>query len=494
MRNCAASAPQATRNAESSMAGKVHSAASAVPPACVAWASSFRNRTGAQTYHGTRQDEIGEPAQLPRVAYGADGGAHPVPDARPRHVGAVGRGSHPRGAAADARPRRSVAQMAHPRLRHGGRRGHRGRPVRGDAREHDLRARHRDLLDVRAPPAAVFRARPRRLPPQRQDRRVIQDPAGRRGVRAPSAGAGAAHRSGGRGVVPGAGSARGGRRHRGVPPLHDDARRGEAELQDGDERAARRIPGRRQDARRVPAAGARRGRAALKVALVTGASRGIGLAVAEALHATGMQVVRVARSLRYRSSERMTDIPCDVTKPVAVKSLVDRIVGELGLPDIVVNNAGVFFIKQLAETTYDDFALTLATNLTAPFLIARALVPGMVLRGSGHLVTIGSISDYIGFPGSTAYAASKFGLRGMHEVIRAETARSGVRSTLISPGPVDTDIWDAVDPDSKPGFTKRKDMMRAEDIAQAVVYAVTQPEHVAVTEIRLLPSVYTPRG
>src|SRR6266550_2098725 len=77
MRNCAASAPQATRNAESSMAGKVHSAASAVPPACVAWASSFRNRTGAQTYHGTRQDEIGEPAQLPRVAYGADGGAHP---------------------------------------------------------------------------------------------------------------------------------------------------------------------------------------------------------------------------------------------------------------------------------------------------------------------------------------------------------------------------------------------------------------------------------
>jgi len=149
----------------------------------------------------------------------------------------------------------------------------------------------------------------------------------------------------------------------------------------------------------------------LKLALVTGASRGIGLAVAEALHATGMHVVRVARSLRNRSSERMTDIPCDVTKPVAVKSLVDGIVGELGLPNIVVNNAGIFFIKQLAETTYDDFALTLATNLTAPFLITHALVPGMVVRGSGHLVTVGSISDYIGFPGSTAYAATKFGLR-----------------------------------------------------------------------------------
>jgi len=125
---------------------------------------------------------------------------------------------------------------------------------------------------------------------------------------------------------------------------------------------------------------------------------GIGLAVAEALHATSMHVVRVARSLRARSSERMTDIPCDITKPVAVKSLVEEIVGELGVPDIVVNNAGIFLIKQLAETTYDDFALTLATNLTAPFLIAHALVPKMVLRGSGHLVTIGSISDYIGFP------------------------------------------------------------------------------------------------
>ena len=227
---------------------------------------------------------------------------------------------------------------------------------------------------------------------------------------------------------------------------------------------------------------------------MTGASRGIGLAVAEALRATGMHVVRLARSLRNRTSERMTDIACDVTRPTDVTSAVDQVVGALGVPDIVVNNAGIFLIKPLAETTFDDFTTTLATNLTAPFLIARALVPGMVLRGSGHLVTIGSISDYIGFPGSTAYAASKFGLRGMHEVIRAETAKSGVRTTLVSPGPVDTDIWDDVKPDEKPGFTKRKDMMRAEDVAEAVLFAVTRPARVAITEIRLLPAIYSPRG
>ncbi len=232
----------------------------------------------------------------------------------------------------------------------------------------------------------------------------------------------------------------------------------------------------------------------MKIALVTGASRGIGLAVADAFHALRMHVVRLARSLPEKSAERRTDIPCDVTRPADVDRALARVEQELGVPDVIVNNAGIFLIKPLAETTVADFTTTLTTNLTSAFLIARALVPKMVARGSGHLVTIGSISDYIGFSGSTAYAASKFGLRGMHEVIRQETAKTGVRTTLVSPGPVDTDIWDAVDPDSKPGFTKRKDMMRAEDVAAAVVYAVTQPEHVAVTEIRLLPTIYSVRG
>jgi NADP-dependent 3-hydroxy acid dehydrogenase YdfG len=232
----------------------------------------------------------------------------------------------------------------------------------------------------------------------------------------------------------------------------------------------------------------------LTLALVTGASRGIGLAVADALQKAGMHVVRLARSLRETQAERRTDIQCDVTRPQDIESALGRIEKDLGLPNVVVNNAGLFFIKPLAETTFGDFTQALATNLTSAFLIARTLVPKMAARGSGHLVTIGSISDYIGFSGSTAYAASKFGLRGMHEVIRQETAKTCVRTTLISPGPVDTDIWNAVDPDSKPGFTKRKDMMRAEDVAAAVVYAVTQPERVDVTEIRLLPTVYTPRG
>jgi len=121
-------------------------------------------------------------------------------------------------------------------------------------------------------------------------------------------------------------------------------------------------------------------------------------------------------------------------------------------------------------------------------------VPHLVQRGAGHLVTIGSVSDHVAYSGSAAYAASKYGLRGMHEVLRQDLSRTGVRTTLVSPGPVDTPIWDPVDPDSKPGFTKRSAMLQAEDVAAAVLYAVSQAPRVDVTEIRLMPTVYSARG
>lgn len=230
------------------------------------------------------------------------------------------------------------------------------------------------------------------------------------------------------------------------------------------------------------------------VALVTGASKGIGLAVADGLRAAGAHVVRLARSLSDGSGDRQTDFRCDVSEAAQVDRVVGKVLQDLHAPDIVVNNAGIFFIKSLEETTLSDFAQAVSVNLVGPFLVARALVPHLVKRGSGHLVTIGSIADHMGFTGSAAYGATKFGVRGMHESIVAELAGTGVRTTLVSPGPVDTDIWDPIDPDSKDGFTKRKDMLRAEDVAEAVLFAVTRPARTAVTEIRLLPTGYSARG
>jgi NADP-dependent 3-hydroxy acid dehydrogenase YdfG len=230
------------------------------------------------------------------------------------------------------------------------------------------------------------------------------------------------------------------------------------------------------------------------IALVTGASRGIGLAVANALHGAGAHVIRLARTLTDGAHERRTDLRCDVTDPAQVDRAVATVLRTPGVPDVVVNNAGIFFIKPLEDTTAEEFARALAVNLTAPFLLARALIPHLVEKGSGHLVTIGSVSDHVAYAGSAVYTATKFGVRGMHQVIAAELARTGVRCTLVSPGPVDTDMWDPVDPDSRPGFTKRADMMRAEDVAEAVLFAVTRPPRVDVTELRMMPAVYTPRG
>jgi len=231
-----------------------------------------------------------------------------------------------------------------------------------------------------------------------------------------------------------------------------------------------------------------------KIAVVSGASRGIGLAVAGALHGAGAHVVRLARSLGDASAERRTDLRCDVSDPEAVARTGARILDALGVPDVLVNNAGQFFIKPFQEIEPEEFQRTLAINLTGAFLMARTLVPPMVRRGSGHVVTVGSVSDHVAYSGSGAYAASKYGLRGLHEILRVELSKTGVRTTLLSPGPVDTDIWDPIDPDSKPGFTKRRDMLCAEDVAAAALYAVTQPQRVDVTEIRLMPTVYAARS
>jgi len=105
--------------------------------------------------------------------------------------------------------------------------------------------------------------------------------------------------------------------------------------------------------------------------------------------------------------------------------------------------------------------------------------------GAGHIVTIGSVADRVVYPGNAAYAASKFGARALHEVVRAETRGSGVRATLVSPGPTDTALWDTVRPEPGGGLPSREQMLSAGDVAGAVLFALTRPATVNVDEIRL---------
>lgn len=224
-----------------------------------------------------------------------------------------------------------------------------------------------------------------------------------------------------------------------------------------------------------------------RLAVVAGASRGIGLAVAEELQAAGAHVVRLARSLHDAEAERRTDIACDLTRSESVGRAAGRVLDSRGAPHVLVLAAGAFLLKPLGETSAAEFASQIESNLVAPFALLRAFVGPMVEKGSGLVVTIGSIADRTALPGNAAYAASKHGLRGLHAVLAAELAGTGVSATLVSPGPVDTELWDAVDPDSRPGFTRRRDMLRVEDVARAVLFVATRPPHVVIPELHIEP-------
>jgi NADP-dependent 3-hydroxy acid dehydrogenase YdfG len=229
-------------------------------------------------------------------------------------------------------------------------------------------------------------------------------------------------------------------------------------------------------------------------ALVTGASRGIGLATAQALATAGARVAMVARSasdLAARAAEigdAAIALACDVADSAAVDRLVHDVKQRFaGAPNVLVNNAGVFTLATLDQMAADDFRRALDVNLLAPFLLIRAFLGDMKARGHGHIVTIGSVADHAVFPENGAYSASKFGVRALHEVLRAELrgTGAGVRATLVSPSAVDTPLWDDVSPDTRPGFTPRREMLAPAAVADAVLYAVSRPPGVTVDELRL---------
>ena len=229
-----------------------------------------------------------------------------------------------------------------------------------------------------------------------------------------------------------------------------------------------------------------------KTAVVTGASRGIGAAIAEALGGQGVRVALVARSeakLKEHAARIKGSIPvtCDVSDPGSVDQATRRIASELnGAPDILVNNAGIFSVAVVEETTAETFIKTIDTNLVGPFLFVRAFLGDMKKRKGGHIVTIGSISDRTIYSGNAAYSAAKFGLRAIHEVLRAELRGTGVRASLISPAATDTEMWNSVtvtDPVANPH--SKRPMLDRGDVVSAVMFALTQPETVNVDELRL---------
>jgi NADP-dependent 3-hydroxy acid dehydrogenase YdfG len=240
-----------------------------------------------------------------------------------------------------------------------------------------------------------------------------------------------------------------------------------------------------------------------KVALVTGASSGIGEATAVALAAEGARVAVAARRtdrlarlverVRHEGGEA-TAIEADLGQRESAESMVRVTRERFGRLDILVNNAGVMFLGPAIDGNPDDWRQMIEVNLLGLLYATHAVLPAMKSLGGGHIVNVSSVAGRIGFTYGAAYSATKFGVRGFSDALRKENTKNNIRVSVIEPGYVATELSEHLsnDPNVRAQFEEWakaiKRPLKAEDIAAAIAYVVTQPDHVDVDELSIRPT------
>jgi len=209
----------------------------------------------------------------------------------------------------------------------------------------------------------------------------------------------------------------------------------------------------------------------MSTAIVTGASRGIGRATALALARRGLDVALLARTEAdlaavatgvVEQGVKALALRCDVTSPAEVSAACARIVSELGVPAVVVNNAGMIRRGLVHQMSLEDFRLVLDTNLVSTFLVTHAVLGAMLERGSGRFIQVGSISSTLGSASASAYCAAKWGVVGFTKSLAEELRATGLCTMSILPGSVATSMLEGS------GFAPK---MTPDDVARAIVYA-----------------------
>ncbi len=227
-----------------------------------------------------------------------------------------------------------------------------------------------------------------------------------------------------------------------------------------------------------------------QVAVVTGASRGIGLAIAHCLGRLGARVAICGRdSARLSSAEKSLSeagidvlaIRSDVSREAEVSEMFRQITERLGEVEILVNNAGVGVFGPAHETSVADWDRVMDTNLKGAFLCSRAVAPAMIARGRGHIINISSLAGKNAFAGGGVYCASKWGLQGLTGCLAEDLRGHGIRVSVICPGSVDTEF------SPHTGKSPEK-MLRPDDVAHAVEMLVTQAPNSFISEILLRPT------
>ncbi|MGX5655479.1 SDR family NAD(P)-dependent oxidoreductase [Geodermatophilus nigrescens] len=238
-----------------------------------------------------------------------------------------------------------------------------------------------------------------------------------------------------------------------------------------------------------------------KVALVTGASSGIGEATAVALADAGAAVAVGARRAdrlealagRLRDSgARVLTLDLDVTDEASCRAAVARTREELGGLDVLVNNAGVMLLGTIVGADVEDWRRMLSTNVLGLMYMTHAAIDGMVEQGSGDVVNISSVAGRTARKGAGVYNASKWAVNAFSESLRQEVTTRGVRISLVEPGAVATELTDHItQPEAKAASQRMAAEMtplQAEDVARAIAYVVGQPPHVAVNEVLVRPT------
>jgi NADP-dependent 3-hydroxy acid dehydrogenase YdfG len=243
-------------------------------------------------------------------------------------------------------------------------------------------------------------------------------------------------------------------------------------------------------------------RIAGKLALITGASSGIGAAVARRCAADGARLVlwarrvdrleRLAVELRTAHGVDARTAPVDVRDRAAVQRAAAALVRDAGVPDILVNNAGLASgMSKVQDGDPDDWDRMIDTNIKGLLNVTRALLPGMVARGTGHVVNLGSTAGHLVYPMGNVYAATKFAVRALSEGMNLDVAGTKIRVSSVDPGFVETEF-------SEVRFHGDRERARAvyrgftplsgDDVADAIAYVVNLPEHVNVPELVLVPT------
>ena len=237
-------------------------------------------------------------------------------------------------------------------------------------------------------------------------------------------------------------------------------------------------------------------RLATKVAIVTGASRGIGRAISIALAGQGATVVLAARALEKlkETAKQVTEaggkaeiVVTELTEEDSVKNLVKVTGDKFGRLDILINNAGITHSAKLEQTQTADWDRCHQVNARAPFILCREALPLLRKSEAGYIINIASVVGIKGYPLQSAYTASKHALRGMTMSLAEELRGSNIRVHLLCPGGVDTDMVGNVRPD-----IKKEDLIGPDEIAELVLYLVTHKGNAVIDELHIRRATSTP--